>query len=86
MTFQINDRVYCEKTELFSTAFYGLVTKLYEHSALIKVEPEQLIKKETDKIESFDDLVVIRQTELQLVDESGSTIDRPDIEIEAQAE
>lgn len=84
MTFHENDRVYCKETELFSTSFYGSITKVYEHSVLVKVEPEQLKKKETDKIDSFGDLVVIRQTELQLVDENGDPMAAP-VEEEAQA-
>ncbi|WP_125583633.1 hypothetical protein [Levilactobacillus cerevisiae] len=83
MTLHENNRVFCEKTELFSDAFYGTITKIYEHSALVKVEPDQLSKKETDKIDSFGDLVVIRQTELQLVDEAGNALKEPDEELEA---
>ncbi|QMU08337.1 hypothetical protein [Levilactobacillus suantsaii] len=84
MALHVNDRVYCKETELFSTSFYGTITKLYEHSALVQVEPDQLKKKETDKIDSFGDLVVIRQTELQLVDENGTALAEPaDDKVEA---
>ena len=84
MALHENDRVYCKETELFSTSFYGAVTKVYEHSVLVKVEPEQLKKKETDKIDSFGDLVVIRQTELQLVNDAGEAIAEPvDEKVEA---
>ncbi|MFC6260599.1 hypothetical protein [Levilactobacillus fujinensis] len=77
MALHENNRVFCEKTELFSDSFYGTITKIYEHSALVKVEPEQLNKKETDKIDSFGDLVVIRQSELQLVDAAGKPLKEP---------
>lgn len=80
MALHENNRVYCEKTELFSNSFYGTITKIYEHSALVKVEPAQLAKKETDKIDSFGDLVVIRLSELQLVDDNGQPMDEPDDE------
>ncbi|WP_261810506.1 hypothetical protein [Levilactobacillus humaensis] len=78
MALHENDRVFCEKTELFSDSFYGTITKMYEHSAIVKVEPDQLSKKETDKIDSFGDLVVIRQAELQLVDAEGNPMDEPE--------
>ncbi|KRO05467.1 hypothetical protein IV54_GL001731 [Levilactobacillus paucivorans] len=78
MALHENDRVFCEKTELFSNSFYGTITKMYEHSAIVKVEPDQLSKKETDKIDSFGDLVVIRHTELQLVDAEGNPMDEPE--------
>ncbi|GEO74440.1 hypothetical protein FD30_GL000339 [Levilactobacillus namurensis DSM 19117] len=83
MALHENDRVYCKETELFSDAFYGTITKIYEHAALVKVEPDQLKKKETDKIDSFGDLVVIRQTELQLVDENGAPLPEPEEKLEA---
>ncbi|WP_125547432.1 hypothetical protein [Levilactobacillus lindianensis] len=78
MALHENDRVFCEKTELFSNSFYGTITKMYEHSAIVKVEPNQLSKKETDKIDSFGDLVVIRHAELQLVDAEGHPMDEPE--------
>lgn len=78
MSLHENDRVYCKETELFSDSFYGSITKIYEHAALVKVEPDQLKKKETDKIDSFGDLVVIRQAELQLVDSAGNPL--PEVE------
>ena len=80
MALHEDNRVFCEKTELFSDPFYGTITKIYEHSALVKVEPEQLSKKETDKIDSFGDLVVIRFSELQLVDAAGNPLAEPDDE------
>ncbi|WP_407889392.1 hypothetical protein [Levilactobacillus sp. N40-8-2] len=80
MALHENNRVFCEKTELFSDSFYGTITKIYEHSALVKVEPDQLSKKETDKIDSFGDLVVIRFKELQLVDAAGKPMDEPEDE------
>ncbi|WP_341778652.1 hypothetical protein [Levilactobacillus sp. HBUAS70063] len=80
MALHEDNRVFCEKTELFSNSFYGTITKIYEHSALVKVEPEQLAKKETDKIDSFGDLVVIRLSELQLVDAAGKPMAEPDDE------
>lgn len=83
MALHENDRVYCKETELFSTSFYGSITKMYEHSALVKVEPAQLKKKETDKIDSFGDLVVIRQSELQLVDTEGQPLPEPEEKLEA---
>ncbi|AYM02203.1 hypothetical protein [Levilactobacillus yiduensis] len=83
MTLHEDNRVFCEKTELFSDAFYGTITKIYEHSALVKVEPDQLSKKETDKIDSFGDLVVIRMSELQLVDAAGKPLKEPAEELEA---
>jgi len=83
MALHENNRVFCEKTELFSDPFYGTITKMYEHSAIVKVEPNQLSKKETDKIDSFGDLVVIRHTELQLVDAEGKAIAEPEEELEA---
>ncbi|HIW71150.1 MAG TPA: hypothetical protein H9875_00855 [Candidatus Levilactobacillus faecigallinarum] len=83
MALHENDRVYCKETELFSNSFYGTITKMYEHSALVKVEPEQLKKKETDKIDSFGDLVVIRVSELQLVDENGQPLKEPEEKLEA---
>ncbi|KRN02935.1 hypothetical protein FD13_GL001251 [Levilactobacillus senmaizukei DSM 21775 = NBRC 103853] len=78
MALHEDNRVFCKKTELFSDSFYGTVTKLYEHSVIVKVEPDQLSKKETDKIDSFGDLVVIRMSELQLVDADGNAIDEPE--------
>lgn len=83
MALHENNRVFCKKTELFSDSFYGTITKIYEHAALIKVEPNQLTKKETDKIDSFGDLVVIRLSELQLVDEAGNPLKEPAEELEA---
>lgn len=83
MALHENNRVFCEKTELFSDSFYGTITKVYEHSALVQVEPKQLSKKETDKIDSFGDLVVIRFSELQLVDAAGKPLKEPVDELEA---
>ncbi|PUD97268.1 hypothetical protein DA477_03295 [Levilactobacillus brevis] len=83
MALHENNRVFCKKTELFSDSFYGTITKIYEHAALVKVEPNQLTKKETDKIDSFGDLVVIRLSELQLVDEVGNPLKEPAEELEA---
>ena len=83
MALHENNRVFCKKTELFSDSFYGTITKIYEHAALVKVEPNQLTKKETDKIDSFGDLVVIRLSELQLVDEAGTPLKEPAEELEA---
>ncbi|WP_125766246.1 hypothetical protein [Levilactobacillus mulengensis] len=83
MALHENNRVFCEKTELFSDSFYGTITKMYEHSAIVKVEPDQLSKKETDKIDSFGDLVVIRHSELQLVDADNNFIAEPEEELEA---
>lgn len=83
MALHENNRVFCKKTELFSDSFYGTITKIYEHAALVKVEPNQLAKKETDKIDSFGDLVIIRLSELQLVDEAGNPIKEPAEELEA---
>ncbi|ABJ65133.1 hypothetical protein ACN50C_05220 [Levilactobacillus brevis] len=83
MALHENNRVFCKKTELFSDSFYGTITKIYEHAALVKVEPNQLTKKETDKIDSFGDLVVIRLSELQLVDEAGNPLKEPAEELEA---
>jgi len=83
MALHENDRVYCKETELFSDSFYGSITKVYEHSVLVKVEPDQLKKKETDKIDSFGDLVVIRQSELQLVDTDGNALPEPVEKLEA---
>ncbi|UVW19475.1 hypothetical protein NX820_04990 [Levilactobacillus brevis] len=83
MALHENNRVFCKKTELFSDSFYGTITKIYEHAALVKVEPNQLTKKETDKIDSFGDLVVIRLSELQLVDEAGNLLKEPAEELEA---
>lgn len=82
MALHENNRVFCKKTELFSDSFYGTITKIYEHAALVKVEPNQLTKKETDKIDSFGDLVVIRLSELQLVDEAGNPLKEPAEELE----
>lgn len=83
MALHENNRVFCKKTELFSDSFYGTIIKIYEHAALVKVEPNQLTKKETDKIDSFGDLVVIRLSELQLVDEAGNPLKEPAEELEA---
>ena len=83
MALHENNRVFCKKTELFSDSFYGTITKIYEHAALVKVEPNQLTKKETDKIDSFGDLVVILLSELQLVDEVGNPLKEPAEELEA---
>ena len=83
MALHENNRVFCKKTELFSDSFYGTITKIYEHATLVKVEPNQLTKKETDKIDSFGDLVVIRLSELQLVDEAGNPLKEPAEELEA---
>lgn len=83
MALHENNRVFCKKTELFSDSFYGTITKIYEHAALVKVEPNQLTKKETDKIDSFGDLVIIRLSELQLVDEAGNPLKEPAEELEA---
>ena len=83
MALHENNRVFCKKTELFSDSFYGTITKIYEHAALVKVEPNQLPKKETDKIDSFGDLVIIRLSELQLVDEAGNPLKEPAEELEA---
>ncbi|AJA81318.1 hypothetical protein [Levilactobacillus brevis] len=67
MALHENNRVFCKKTELFSDSFYGTITKIYEHAALVKVEPNQLAKKETDKIDSFGDLVIMALRQLLLV-------------------
>ena len=44
MALHENNRFFCKKTELLSDSFYGTITKIYEHAALVKVEPNQLAK------------------------------------------